>query len=136
MSSDVKPTCVVIPSGEGYESQQTLNYFGGISAENSGAQGICMHLVTIPPAARAKAHLHEGHESVLYVLSGQAGMWFGEKLEEHVDCKPGDYLYIPAGVPHLPYNASDSEPCTAVVARTDPNEQEGVVLLPELDQIH
>ncbi|MFT5197118.1 MAG: putative RmlC-like cupin family protein [Cellvibrionaceae bacterium] len=136
MTDKEKPTCVVIPSGEQYGSKQTLSYFGGISAENSGAQGICMHLVTIPPAARAKAHLHEGHESVLYVLSGQAGMWFGENLEEHVDCKPGDYLYIPAGVPHLPYNASDSEPCTAVVARTDPNEEEGVVLLPELDKVH
>ena len=136
MAINDKPTCVVISSGEGYKSQQTLNYFGGISAENSGAQGICMHLVTIPPAARAKAHLHEGHESVLYVLSGQAGMWFGENLEEHCDCKPGDSLYIPAGVPHLPYNASDTEPCTAVVARTDPNEQEGVVLLPELDGLH
>ena len=35
----------------------------------------------------------------------------------------------PAGMPHLPSNASDSEPCTVVLARTDPNEQESVVLL-------
>ena len=35
----------------------------------------------------------------------------------------------PAGMPHLPSNLSDSEPCTAVLARTDPNEQESVVLL-------
>ena len=32
-------------------------------------------------------------------------------------------------MPHLPANLSDSEPCTAVLARTDPNEQESVVLL-------
>ena len=49
---------------------------------------------------------------------------------------PGDYLYIPADVPHLPYNASETEPCLAVIARTDPNEQESVVLLPELDGVH
>jgi uncharacterized RmlC-like cupin family protein len=30
-------------------------------------------------------------------------------------------------------NASQSEPCVALIARTDPNEQESVVLLPELD---
>ncbi len=36
-------------------------------------------------------------------------------------------------MPHLPYNLSDSEACTAVIARTDPNEQESVVLMPELD---
>ena len=34
-------------------------------------------------------------------------------------------FYIPAGVPHLPANLSD-KPATAVIARTDPNEQESV----------
>ena len=42
--------------------------------------------------------------------------------------KAGDYIYIPAGVPHQPYNPSDS-PCRALIARTDPHEQESVVLL-------
>jgi uncharacterized RmlC-like cupin family protein len=31
-------------------------------------------------------------------------------------------------MPHQPFNAS-AEPCRAVIARTDPNEQESVVLL-------
>jgi len=31
---------------------------------------------------------------------------------------------------------SRTDPCVAVVARTDPNEQESVVLLPELDALH
>ena len=44
----------------------------------------------------------------------------------------GDLFYIPAGVPHLPANLS-SEPASAIIARTDPNEQESVVLLPHLD---
>jgi uncharacterized RmlC-like cupin family protein len=39
-------------------------------------------------------------------------------------------------MPHLPYNMSETEPATAVVARTDPNEQESVMLMPELDRIH
>ena len=37
-------------------------------------------------------------------------------------------------MPHLPYNPSDIEPAVAVIARTDPNEQESVVLLPDLEQ--
>ncbi len=45
--------------------------------------------------------------------------------------RAGQFLFIPAGVPHLPFNPSDSETCTAVLARTDPNEQESVVLLDE-----
>jgi len=48
----------------------------------------------------------------------------------------GAFVYIPADVPHLPYNSSATETCVAVMARTDPNEQESVVLLPELDKIH
>ena len=59
----------------------------------------------------------------------------GENLAEHLTVKAGQYLYIPAGMPHLPYNPSDTEPAVAVVARTDPNEQESVVLLPELDAL-
>ena len=35
-------------------------------------------------------------------------------------------------MPHLPMNTTD-EPCVCVLARTDPNEQESVVLLPELE---
>jgi uncharacterized RmlC-like cupin family protein len=62
-------------------------------------------------------------------------MYYGENLAEHLVVREGEYLYIPAGVPHLPYNAT-SEPCTAVIARTDPNEQESVALLPEYDALH
>ena len=43
---------------------------------------------------------------------------------------------MPPGVPHLPYNLSQTEPVTAVIARTDPNDQESVIMLPELDAIH
>ena len=43
---------------------------------------------------------------------------------------------IPANTPHLPYNMSQTEPATAVISRTDPNEQESVLLLPELDAVH
>lgn len=41
--------------------------------------------------------------------------------------------YIPAGVAHLPINASELEAGTFIVARTDLYEEESVVLLPELE---
>jgi uncharacterized RmlC-like cupin family protein len=100
------------------------------------ASAIHMQLLTMPPGARAKAHKHEAHETAIYVLSGEAGMWYGERLEHHMVTCAGDFVYIPANVPHLPYNRSQTEPATAIVARTDPNEQESVVMLPELDGIH
>jgi uncharacterized RmlC-like cupin family protein len=128
-----KPTCRIVRPDQTYDGKQGLSYFEGIAAETVGSSGICMHLLTMPPGARAKAHLHENHETAIYVLSGEVDTWFGDDLEQHVVVKAGDLFYIPAGVPHLPANLSD-QPATAVIARTDPNEQESVVLLPHLDQ--
>ena len=129
-------TCKVIPQGQTYQGKQGLTYSKGVAAENTGAQGICMHMLTIPPGGRGHAHFHENHETAVYVISGESKMWYGEMLEEHATVKPGEFLYIPAGMPHLPYNNSKDEPCRIVLARTDPNEQESVVLLPELDGLH
>jgi uncharacterized RmlC-like cupin family protein len=93
-----------------------------------------MHLVTIPPGARARAHVHEGHETAIFVLSGSASMAWGDELEHELSVGAGELLFIPAGMPHLPWNPSATESCVAVLARTDPNEQESVVLLPRLDR--
>lgn len=134
ISTSSKPTCRVIRPGSTYDGKQGLSYFEGVSAQSVGARGLCMHVVTIPPGVRARAHLHENHETAIYVLSGHSRTWYGDRLENVVDMGPGEMMYIPAGVPHLPANISD-EPCTAVISRTDPNEQESVVLLPELDAL-
>jgi uncharacterized RmlC-like cupin family protein len=130
------PTCRVVRAGQTFTGKQALSYTPAISAESVGARSIHLQLVTIPPGAKAKAHKHAAHETALYVLSGRSGMWYGEGLAEHLEANAGDFLYIPADMPHQPYNASSSEPCVALIARTDPNEQESVVLLPELDEVH
>ncbi len=130
-----QPTCRVIRPDETYHGKQGFDYGAAISAERVGSTGICMHFLEIPPGGRARAHLHEDHETAIYVLSGESGMWYGEKLEQHLTVKAGEFLYIPAGTPHLPYNASETQSCRAVLARTDPNEQESVVLRPDLEHV-
>jgi uncharacterized RmlC-like cupin family protein len=125
------PECRLIPSGETYSGKQGLEYFAGVSAESAGSTGLCLHRLEIPPGTMAEPHLHQEHESAVYVVSGNAVMWHGENLEHRMDVAPGDFVYIPAGVPHLPGNLSD-EPVVAVIARTDPNEQESVLLRPDL----
>ena len=130
----MKPTCRVVRPASTYEGKQGFSYFAGLARETVGSEGICMHLLTIPPGGRAKAHKHESHETAIYVISGEGGMWYGDRLEEYVVVHAGEFLYIPAGIPHLPVNATD-KPVTAVIARTDPHEQESVVLLPELDAL-
>jgi uncharacterized RmlC-like cupin family protein len=125
-------TCTVVRATTPEQSKQGLTCLDGISAGSAGSERLCMHLVVIPPGARANPHLHEGHETAIYVLSGEAEMWYGDDLSDYLTVKEGDFLYIPAGMPHLPANPSRDVPAVAVVARTDPNEQESVVLLPEL----
>lgn len=121
---------MIRPGGTTYGGKQGFNYFAGISAESVGAAGLRMHLLSIPPGGRAKARKPGNHETAIYTLSGAAHVWFGERLENHMVVGAGTMLYIPAGVPHLPANLSDT-PCSAVIARTDSSEQESVVLLPE-----
>jgi uncharacterized RmlC-like cupin family protein len=120
--------CRVVRPQQTYQGKQKLDYFAGISRQSVGANALCMHLVTILPGSRAAAHYHEQHETAIYVLAGAAGMWHGEGLHEHLTVQAGEFLYIPANVPHMAYNPSREIACVAVLARTDPNEQESVML--------
>ena len=87
-----------------------------------------MHVLVMPPGASAVPHYHEAHETAILVLEGSAEMRHGPNLEHVMRTEAGDFVYIPAGVPHQPYNPTDTL-VRAVIARTDPNEQESVVLL-------
>ncbi len=48
---------------------------------------------------------------------------FGERLEQRVVNGPGDFLFIPPGVPHQPIKHSATELAIAIVARNEPQEQ-------------
>lgn len=113
---------------EGFRGKQGLDYFSGISAESAGSKGICLHLLAMPPGAEAKPHYHEAHETAIYMLEGAAEFRHGPNLEHHDRVEAGDFIYIPAGVPHQPFNPTQHI-ARALIARTDPHEQESVVLL-------
>jgi uncharacterized RmlC-like cupin family protein len=130
------PVCSLVQAGAQITGKQNLQYTVGISAESVGARAIHMQILAMPPGGRARAHKHATHETAIYALTGVSHVWHGERLEHHSIVKAGDFFYIPADVPHLPYNASTTETVIAIIARTDPNEQESVVLLPELESIH
>ena len=122
--------CRLIRGGNAFHGKQGLDYFAGISAESAGARGICLHLLEMPPGASSRPHYHEDHETAIFVLEGTAEMRHGPNLENVMRTEAGDFVYIPAGVPHQPYNPTD-QPVRAVIARTDPNEQESVFLVGE-----
>lgn len=124
----------VVRGASPYESQQGTAYAPGISAETVGARGVFLGLVTLPPGARTKAHVHERHESAFYLLSGEAvELWTGDALEHREIATPGDFLFIPANVPHVAVNRSETQPAVFVGVRNEPTAQESVVMRPELD---
>lgn len=117
---------VVVRVGQKSDRQQ-LAYAVGISAEVCGSTGLSMAYVVVPPGAVADAHYHDAYETAIYQLSGRVETHYGDGLAESVVTEAGDFLFIPAGVPHRPRNLSDTDPATAIVARNDAREDERVV---------
>ena len=106
--------------------QQLPNYVG-ISNTTAGAKHLSMNLVVIPPGGAAQPHVHRGYETAIYLLRGRVETRFGPGLRQSVIHEAGDFIFIPADVPHQPVNLSTTEPAHALVARNDPNEQESEV---------
>jgi uncharacterized RmlC-like cupin family protein len=126
-------TCRVIRQGTEDGGQYGASYVFGVTAETVGARGLSMALATVPPGARTKAHVHEHHESAIYVISGRGELYFGEQLENREAVQAGDFLYMPEGSPHVAVNTSPTEPLVVIGARTDPHIQEVVLPRPDLD---
>ena len=84
-----EPTCVVVDGGASYSGVQGFDYFEGISAETTGARGLCMHRLEIPPGGSARPHLHEHHETAIYVLGGRSEMRYGAGLRERLEIRAG-----------------------------------------------
>ncbi|MGC0418185.1 aromatic prenyltransferase [Embleya sp. AB8] len=126
------PMVRVINPETAYEGKQRMGLVAGICRQTVGSQALCMHLIAMKPRSRGAVHIHDGHESSLYVTAGRTRTYFGPDLEHHIDSGVGELLYIPAGLPHMAANLTD-EPAAGVIARTDPDEQESVRLLPHLE---
>jgi len=93
-----------------------------------------MTVLTLPDGARAKTHLHRGIETAAYIIEGEAEMYFGERLEHLLRARAGEYVYVPADMPHLVLNRSGA-PCLVLVAHSAADDQAGIELLPHLDAL-
>jgi uncharacterized RmlC-like cupin family protein len=103
-----------------------------ISAARGGAEKLWAGTVVIDADARTGAHHHGELESVIYVVSGQARMRWGERLEFVAEAGPGDFIYVPPYVPHQEINASADTSLSCVVVRSG---QEAVVVNLDLPDV-
>ena len=92
----------------------------GISADSTGGKRIWLGLVTCEPNTQGPAHHHGEAETAAYVLSGQVRVYYGEGLKEYVDAGPGDFIFVPAYLPHIEANVTDL-PAEAVLSRSPDN---------------
>jgi uncharacterized RmlC-like cupin family protein len=127
-------TCKLIRSGDAYRGLQGFTYTAGLTGATAGSQRISMTLVNLPDGARAKPHLHREIETAVYVLEGETEMFYGDRLQDRLVARAGEYVYVPADVPHLVINRSGAV-CRAIVAHSAADDQVGIVLMPELDAL-
>ncbi|WP_196139737.1 cupin domain-containing protein [Aliikangiella sp. G2MR2-5] len=123
---DLEGKIITVRPEEEVDTLQMLPNYIGISENTAGAQSISMNLVTIPAGARSKPHYHEGFETAIYLIKGEVQTLYGDQLSKSSINRQGDFIYIPAGVPHIAINLSDEQEAIALVARNDANEQESV----------
>lgn len=101
-----------------------------ITHARTGASKLWAGTVVVQPNAKTGPHHHGELETVLYVVKGRARMRWGDHLEFSAEADAGDFIYVPPYVPHQEINASDREPCEAVVVRSG---QEPIVVNLEMD---
>jgi len=134
MAGSAADAVKVVSPGQTYVGKQGFTYGSGASAETVGAKQICMNVLPMPAGAKAKVHYHEGIETIAYLLQGECIVYYGDALERQVSMQAGEQVFVPEDVPHAPCNESGAN-CTWLVVHSSGSDQDGIVLLPELDKV-
>lgn len=124
----------VVKPGEAFVGKQGVAYPLRVTRETAGTRNVSVAVLPMPPGARAKVHYHEGIETIAILVAGDCTVYYGNRLEHRAAMHAGESMYLPPDVPHAPCNESDA-PCTWVVTHSAGDDQEGIVMLPELDAL-
>jgi uncharacterized RmlC-like cupin family protein len=74
----------------------------------------------VEPGARTGVHHHGSQETVAFVLSGTCEIRWGEKGEFTARAQAGDFIHVPAFLPHMEINPSEVDAFRWVVVRSTP----------------
>lgn len=72
----------------------------------------------VAAAARTGIHHHGEQQTLAYVLSGTCEVRWGARGEYGARAKAGDFIHVPAFLPHMEINPSDTESFHWVVVRS------------------
>jgi uncharacterized RmlC-like cupin family protein len=83
-----------------------------------GAQRIWLGYVELGPGLMSAVHHHGEAESGIYIISGHARFYSGERLDQPQEARAGDFVWVPPHLVHVEMNTSQTEPVRMVVARS------------------
>jgi len=75
-------------------------------------------LFEVKPGARTGIHHHGAQQTVAYVLQGVCEIRWGAHGDYAATAKAGDFIHVPAYLPHMEINPSSSESFRWVVVRS------------------
>jgi uncharacterized RmlC-like cupin family protein len=99
-----------------------------ISGPLCGAQALWMGRTVVPAGTSSGDHHHGESETGIYVVSGNPVFVYRDPASGELvrlEAAPGDYIWVPPGVPHREENPSPDTEAVVVIARST---QEAVVL--------
>ena len=99
-----------------------------ISGDLTGAQSLWMGRTELPPGVTSGDHHHGESETGIYVASGRPVFVFRDPATGalvRLETEPGDYVWVPAYVPHREENPAPDETAVVVIARST---QEAIVV--------
>jgi uncharacterized RmlC-like cupin family protein len=84
----------------------------------------------VEPGSRTGIHHHGNQETIAYVLSGNCDIRWGAQGEFVAHANAGDFIHVPAFLPHMEINPSKVQAFRWVVVRSTPTPI--VVNLPDV----
>jgi uncharacterized RmlC-like cupin family protein len=114
------PIHIVSPTGFDSRTGQTPGSVLAAVAPQLGIESALWGgLFEVEPGARTGIHHHGEQQTIAYVLSGVSEVRWSARGEYRARAKAGDFIHVPAFVPHMEINPSGSEPFRwAMVRRT------------------
>jgi uncharacterized RmlC-like cupin family protein len=74
----------------------------------------------VEPSARTGVHHHGRQETIAFVLSGECEIRWGAEGEFVAHAGPGDFIHVPAYLPHMEINPSKEQAFHWIVVRSTP----------------
>jgi uncharacterized RmlC-like cupin family protein len=74
----------------------------------------------VEPGAKTGIHHHGEQDTIAYVLEGESYVRWGEHGEFSATACAGDFLHVPAWLPHQEINPSAGQPFRWIVIRSTP----------------